>query len=97
MHETSFRPTIPIAVRRPPRGHLADGHAEAQPQIGPGGFTTHYLAAVTMVGNHLPAELLADEACELVLSTGHTLAGHFYPSPEGSSERLMFVFIPAGS
>ena len=97
MNETErFHPTIPIAVRRLTGGHLADGLAEAQPTVGPTGFSTRYLTALGLVDSHVPRELLADEVYELVLSTGHALAGHFYPSPHGSPEHPVFLFIPSG-
>jgi hypothetical protein len=92
-----FHPTIPITVRRPTSEHLADGTAEAQAAVGPSGFTTRYVTALRMAKGHIPAELLADEPCELVLSTGHALAGHFYESSDVAPERSVLVFIPSGA
>jgi hypothetical protein len=93
----SFHPTIPITVRRDASEHLADGTAQVLAAVGPTGFTTRYLTALSMVDGHQSSELLSDEACQLVLSTGHVLAGHFYPNSEASDERTVLVFIPSGT
>jgi hypothetical protein len=96
MNEPSrFHPTIPITVRRDTSEHLADGTARVLATVGPTGFTIRYLTALDMVDGHPSSEFLADEAYQLVLSTGHVLAGHFYPSSDGSDERPVLVFIPS--
>ena len=92
-----FRPTIPVVVRRCTGEHFADGHAEARAAVGPTGFTTRYLAALSMRGRHIPGQLLTDDSYELVLSTGHALAGHFYASPYTSAEQPVFLFIPSAT
>jgi hypothetical protein len=90
-----FRPTIPVVVRRRTGAHLADGHAEVRAAVGPTGFTTRYLAALRMRGGHVPEQLLTDQIYELVLSTGHALAGYFYASPYTSPAQPVFLFIPS--
>jgi len=90
-----FRPTIPVTVRRLTSEQLADGRAETRSVVGPTGFSTRYVAALSMVDGHLPSELLADEVYELVLSTGHVLTGHFYPGPSEAAAQPLFLFIPS--
>src|SRR5207248_3135527 len=90
-----FRPTIPVVVRRRTGEHLADGHAEARTAVGPTGFTTRYMAALRMRDANIPGQLLTDDTYELVLSTGHALAGHFYASPYTSPEQTVYLFIPS--
>ena len=92
---TPIQPPIPITVRRDAGEHLADGAAQVLEAVGPTGFTTRYLTTLSMVGGHMSSELLADEVCQLVLSTGHVLAGHFYPISEAGGDRTRLVFIPS--
>ncbi|MEA2640383.1 MAG: hypothetical protein QOF51_1777 [Chloroflexota bacterium] len=94
---TSFRPTIPVAVRRNTVDHLADGQAESRSSVGPNGFTTNYLTTITLVRGHHLQELLGEEECEIVLGTGHVLPGHFYPTTEGGSATTVLLFIPSGT
>jgi hypothetical protein len=41
------------------------------------------------------SDLLGDEECEIVLTTGHTLAGHFYSTVEGATDGKVLLFVPS--